>query len=71
MEEKTKLNMQMYDPESVLAPLQKLNLMDDFLFDAVTVDLEVWKMLLDRCLTQKCRNAMREISRNARDFIRH
>ncbi len=51
MEEKTKLNMQMYDPESVLAPLQKLNLMDDFLFDAVTVDLEVWKMILDRCLT--------------------
>lgn len=51
MEEKTKLNMQMYDPESVLAPLQKLNLMDDFLFDAATVDLEVWKMILDRCLT--------------------
>ena len=34
MEEKTKLNMQMYDAESILAPLQKLNLMDDFLFDA-------------------------------------
>ncbi len=32
MEEKTKLNMQMYDAESILAPLQKLNLMDDFLF---------------------------------------
>ena len=33
MEEKTKLNMQMYDAESILAPLQKLNLMDDFLFE--------------------------------------
>ena len=40
MEEKTKLNMQMYDAESILAPLQKLNLMDDFLFDAAT---GIWK----------------------------
>lgn len=31
MEEKLKLNMQMYDTEILLAPLQKLNLMDDFL----------------------------------------
>ena len=31
MEEKPKLNMQMYDAESILAPLQKLNLLDDFL----------------------------------------
>ena len=50
MEEKTKLNMQMYDPESVLAPLQKLNLMDDFLFDAATVDLEVCKIIIELSL---------------------
>lgn len=50
MEEKTKLNMQMYDPESVLASLQKLNLMDDFLFDAVTVDLEVCKIIIELSL---------------------
>ncbi len=35
MEEKLKLNMQMYDTEMLLAPLQKLNLMDDFLFPAL------------------------------------
>ena len=50
MEEKTKLNMQMYNPESVLASLQKLNLMDDFLFDAVTVDLEVCKIIIELSL---------------------
>lgn len=50
MEEKTKLNMQMYDPESVLASLQKLNLMDDFLFDAATVDLEVCKIIIELSL---------------------
>ena len=42
MEEKTKLNMQMYDAESILAPLQKLNLMDDFLFDAA-LPPGIWK----------------------------
>lgn len=42
--------MQMYNPESVLASLQKLNLMDDFLFDAVTVDLEVCKIIIELSL---------------------
>lgn len=40
----------MYDPESVLASLQKLNLMDDFLFDAATVDLEVCKIIIELSL---------------------
>ena len=56
MEEKTKLNMQMYDPESVLAPLQKLNLMDDFLFDAATVDLETCKIIIELSLGITIRN---------------
>ena len=47
MEEKTKLNMQMYDPESILAPRQKLNLMDDFLFDAATGYLETSQSVRD------------------------
>lgn len=36
-----------YDPESVLAPLQRLNLKDDFLFDAATVDLETCKIIVE------------------------
>ena len=50
MEEKRKPNMQIYDPESVLAPLQRLNLMDDFLFDAATVDLETCKIIVELSL---------------------
>ena len=50
MEEKTKLNMQMYDAESILAPLQKLNLMDDFLFDAATGDLETCRIIIELSL---------------------
>ena len=56
MEENTKLNMQMYDPESVLVPLQKLNLMDDFLFDAATVDLETCKIIIELSLGITIRN---------------
>lgn len=50
MEENLKLNMQMYDPETILAPLQKLNLMDDFLFDVATVDLETCKIIIELSL---------------------
>lgn len=46
----------MYDPESVLAPLQKLNLMDDFLFDAATVDLETCKIIIELSLGITIRN---------------
>ena len=56
MEENTKLNMQMYDPESVLVPLQKLNLMDDFLFDAATVDLGTCKIIIELSLGITIRN---------------
>ena len=44
MEEARKLNMQMKDAENssglMVNPLQNMNLMDDFLFDVATVDLE-------------------------------
>ena len=56
MEEKTKLNMQMYDAESILAPLQKLNLMDDFLFDAATGDLETCRIIIELSLSIRIRN---------------
>ena len=56
MEEKTKLNMQMYDAESILAPLQKLNLMDDFLFDAATGDLETCRIIIELSLGIRIRN---------------
>ena len=53
---KTKLNMQMYDAESILAPLQKLNLMDDFLFDAATGDLETCRIIIELSLGIRIRN---------------
>ena len=56
MEEKTKLNMQMYDAESILDPLQKLNLMDDFLFDAATGDLETCRIIIELSLGIRIRN---------------
>lgn len=56
MEEKLKLNMQMYDTEMLLAPLQKLNLMDDFLFDVATVDLETCKIIIELSLGITIRN---------------
>lgn len=48
--------MQMYDSETVLAPLQKLNLMDDFLFDVATVDLETCKLIIELSLGIQIRN---------------
>lgn len=50
MEEKTKLNMQMSGTNAILAPLQSLNLMDDYLFDAATVDLDSCKIILELSL---------------------
>lgn len=40
MTEQTQLNMQTPETSDTLKPLKALNLMDDFLFDAATVDLE-------------------------------
>lgn len=48
MKENEKLNMQMEEKNALLAPLQKLNLMDDFLFDVATVDLETFRKMVMR-----------------------
>lgn len=55
MEENEKLNTQMPQTSTenisvLLAPLQNLNLMDDYLFDAATVDLEACKIILELSL---------------------
>ena len=52
---KEKLNKQMPEAANVLEPLQKLNLMDDFLFDVTTVDLEACKIILELSLGFKIR----------------
>ena len=41
------LNMQISNEEEILEPLRKLNLLDDFLFDVATVDLETCKIILE------------------------
>ena len=54
MEEARKLNMQMKDAENssglMVNPLQNMNLMDDFLFDVATVDLETCKIIIELSL---------------------
>jgi predicted transposase/invertase (TIGR01784 family) len=50
MTKETQLNMQMKDEDELLAPLQKLNLMDDFLFDVTTVDLGACKAIIELSL---------------------
>ena len=50
------LNMQILDRESILAPLQKLNLLDDFLFDTAMEDLEICKIVLELAMGVKIRN---------------
>ena len=48
MREMEKLNMQMPEaPQDIIAPLKRLNLMDDFLFDVTTVSLEACKIILE------------------------
>ena len=44
------LNMQISNDEEILEPLRKLNLLDDFLFDVATVDLETCKIILELSL---------------------
>lgn len=48
MEEK--VNMQIPENTELLAPLKKLNLMDDFLFDIATSDLEACKIIIELSL---------------------
>lgn len=55
MDVNEKLNTQMPDlglinVDPILVPLQRLNLMDDYLFDAATVDLEACKIILELSL---------------------
>ena len=52
---KEKLNKQMLEATDVLESLQKLNLIDDFLFDVTTVDLEACKIILELSLGFKIR----------------
>lgn len=47
MQDKRKGNKQIQDRSSILVPLQNLNLMDDFLFDIATLDLELCKIILN------------------------
>ena len=42
--------MQMGEQNALLEPLQKLNLMDDFLFDVTTVNLEACKIIIELSL---------------------
>lgn len=56
MEQNEKLNMQMPDTTALLEPLQKLNLIDDYLFDAATVDLESCKIILELSLGIRIRH---------------
>ena len=44
------LNMQMMSREEILAPLKKMNLIDDFLFDVATSDLENCKIIIELSL---------------------
>ena len=54
MEDARKLNMRMKDAEDdscfIVNPLQNMNLMDDFLFDVATVDLETCKIIIELSL---------------------
>ena len=54
MEDTRKLNMRMKDAEDdsslIVNPLQNMNLMDDFLFDVATVDLETCKIIIELSL---------------------
>ncbi len=50
MEDTRKLNMRMKDAEDGVNPLQNMNLMDDFLFDVATVDLETCKIIIELSL---------------------
>ncbi|EET58854.1 hypothetical protein BRYFOR_09142 [Marvinbryantia formatexigens DSM 14469] len=50
MEENEKLNIQMSEKNELLEPLQKMNLMDDFLFDVTTVNLDACRIIIELSL---------------------
>lgn len=45
-----KLNMQMENTPIPITPLKELNLVDDFLFDVTTEDLEACKIIIELSL---------------------
>ena len=59
MKNTEQLNMQMpdeeYGPKRTYNPLEHMNLMDDFLFDVATVDLETCKIIIELSLGIKIR----------------
>ena len=59
------LNMQISNEEEILAPLRKLNLLDDFLFDVATVDLETCKIILELSLGIHIENSLGERDRKS------
>lgn len=50
MAEILKQNKHMLQEKKSFKPLQELNLMDDFLFDAATIDLEECKIIIELSL---------------------
>lgn len=50
MDKNEQLNMQMKDKNDLLEPLQRLNLLDDFLFDVTTVDIEACQIIVELSL---------------------
>lgn len=50
MNKTPKLNMQMDESSNSITPLQNLNLVDDFLFDVTTEDLEACKIIIELSL---------------------
>ncbi|NBK93426.1 hypothetical protein D5278_15825 [bacterium 1XD21-13] len=50
MTETKQLNKQMPEEENAYKPLKELNLLDDFLFDVTTMDLEACKIIIELSL---------------------
>ncbi len=50
MEKRKQLNMQMDTDNEPFNPLKDMKLMDDFLFDVATVDLETCKIIIELSL---------------------
>ncbi len=55
MTEAKKLNKQMQEEERLFKPLKDLNLIDDFLFDVTTTDLEACKIIIELSLGRRAR----------------
>lgn len=51
-----KLNMQISGTDEIPSPLQNMNLIDDFMFDVATVDLEICKIILELSMGIRIKN---------------